>query len=64
MSAQEQLTELQRYQIEALQAENKRLNDEIKSIKNSAFRLRLSDENLDKPLAEIEINYEIVKPEL
>jgi len=58
----ESLLELQRYQIEALQAENKRLNDEIKSIKNSAFRLRLSDENFDKPLAEIEINYEIVKP--
>ena len=58
------LLELQRYQIEALQAENKRLNDEIKSIKNSAFRLRLSDDNFDKPLADLEVNYEIVKPEL
>ena len=58
------LLELQRYQIEALQAENKRLNDEIKRIKNSAFRLRLSDDNFDKPLADLEVNYEIVKPEL
>jgi len=27
-----------------------------------AFKVRLSDPNFDKPISEIEINYEIIKP--
>ncbi len=54
------LLELQRYQIEALQAENKRLNEEIRQVKNLAFKIQLSDPNFDKPLSELEVNYEVV----
>ena len=49
--------------IEALEMENKRLNDELRKIKNYAFKARLSDTNFDKPLSEIETNFEIVKPD-
>lgn len=47
--------------IAALETENKRLNDEIRKVKNTAFLIRLSDPAFDKPLADLEINYEIVK---
>lgn len=47
--------------IEALERENKRLNDELKSVKEFAFKLRLSDPNFDKPISEIETNFEIIK---
>ena len=48
--------------IEALEKENQRLNDELRKIKNCAFKARLSDPNFDKPLSEIETIYEIVEP--
>lgn len=48
--------------IEALEAENKRLNDELRKVKDCAFKARLSDPIFDKPLSEIETNLEIVKP--
>lgn len=47
--------------IEALETENKRLNDELRKVKDCAFKVRLSDPNFDKPLSEIETNFEIVK---
>jgi len=62
MSAQEQLQEMYRHQIEALQNENKRLNKELKRVKKSAFKIRLSDPNFDRPLSDLNVDYEIVKP--
>ena len=54
--------DFQEAQIEALQKENKRLNDELIKFKNLAFKVRLSDPIFDKPLSEIEVEYEIIKP--
>jgi hypothetical protein len=48
--------------IEALETENKRLNDELKGVKYSALKIQLSDPNFDKPLSELNVNYEIIKP--
>ena len=48
--------------IEALEKENQRLNDELRKVKRMALKLTLSDPNFDKPLSEIETNFEIVKP--
>lgn len=48
--------------IEALERENKRLNDEIRSVKEMSFKIKLTDPNFDKPLAEIETDYQLVKP--
>lgn len=62
MTAQEQLREQYRVQIEALQRENKRLNNELAQVKHIAFKIRLSDPNFDKPISEIETDFEIVKP--
>ena len=47
--------------IEALEKENLRLNNELKKVKEVAFKVRLSDHNFDKPLKDIEVNYEIIK---
>lgn len=55
------IIEFQKAHIEALQKENIRLNDEIRLVKEMAFKLRLSDPNFNKPLSEIETNYEIIK---
>jgi len=62
MSAQEQLQEMYRHQIEALQKENKRLNKELRKVKERAFKIRLSDPNFDKPLSSINVDYELVEP--
>ena len=53
--------EFQKAQIDALQKENKRLNDELIKFKNLAFKVRLSDPIFDKPLSEINVEYEIIK---
>lgn len=47
--------------IEALEKENLRLNNELKKVKEVAFKVRLSDTNFGKPLKDIEVNYEIIK---
>jgi hypothetical protein len=62
MSAQEQHQNFLMLQIKALQIENERLNEELKRVKEVAFKIRLSDPNFDKPLKDLEVNYEIVKP--
>lgn len=62
MSANEQQTDFLMARINALEIEDKRLNDEIKRAKYNALSLVLSDPNFDKPLSEIETNYQIVKP--
>ena len=61
MSAQEQHQDFLMLQIKALQTENERLNNELRKVKEVAFKIRLSDPNFDKPLSELEVNYEIVK---
>ena len=53
--------EFQKLQIEALQKENRRLNDELRKVKEVAFKVRLSDQIFDKKLSEIEVDYQIVK---
>jgi hypothetical protein len=63
MSAQEQLQDMQRQQITALQIEIQRLNNIIKEFKTVALRAMILDPNFEKPLAEIETNFEIVKHE-
>ena len=50
------------HRIEALEKENQRLNDELRKVKKMALKLTLSDPNFDKPLSEIETNFEIVEP--
>ena len=45
--------------IEALEAENKRLNNELSKIKTVVFESRLSDSTLTCP-DEIEVNYQLV----
>ena len=61
MSAQEQHQDFLTLQIKALQVENLRLNNELKKVKEVAFKVRLSDPNFDKPFKDIEVNYEILK---
>ena len=53
--------QFQKAQIEALQKEIKRLNDELRKVKEVAFKVRLSDPIFDKKLSELEVNFEIVK---
>lgn len=50
--------EFYRARILALETENKRLNDEIRLVKSLALKIRISDPNFDKPLNQIEVNYE------
>ena len=53
--------EFQKAQIEALHKEIKRLNDELRKVKEVAFKVRLSDPIFDKKLSELEVEFEIVK---
>ena len=46
--------------IEALETENARLNNELRKIKEVVFKTKISDPNFDKPLNQIEVNYEQV----
>jgi hypothetical protein len=62
MSAQEQHQEFLLQRIEALRKENERLNFELIKVKELSLKIRLSDPIFNKPLSEIETNYEIVKP--
>jgi len=62
MSAQEQHQDFLMLQIKALQTENERLNSELRKVKEVAFKVQLTDPNFDKPLSELEVNYQIVKP--
>lgn len=50
--------EFYRARILALETENKRLNDELIKVKDLALKIRISDPNFDKPLNQIEVNYE------
>jgi len=63
MSAQEQHQDFLMLQIKALQTENERLNNELRKVKDVAFKVRLTDPNFDKPLSNLEVVYEIVDPQ-
>lgn len=62
MSAHEQQQVFLLQRIEALQNEIERLNTELRKVKDCAFKVQLSDPNFDKPLSEMEVNYQIIKP--
>ena len=53
--------QFQKAQIEALQKENRRLNNELRNVKEVAFKARLSDPAFDRPLSELEVEFETVK---
>lgn len=53
--------QFQKAQIEALQKENRRLNDELRKVKDLALKLRCSDPVFDRPLSDLEVEFEIVK---
>ena len=52
--------QFQKAQIEALQKEIKRLNGELRKVKEVAFKVRLSDPIFDKKLSELNVEFEIV----
>lgn len=60
MSAQEQHQDFLMLQIKALQIENERLNNELRKVKEVAFKVQLTDPNFDRPISEMEVNYQIV----
>lgn len=62
MSTQEQHQNFLMLQIKALQEEVERLNKELRKVKEVAFKVQLTDPNFDKPLSELNVTYEIVKP--
>ena len=55
------MIQFQKAQIEALHKENRRLNDELRKVKEVAFKVRLSDPAFDRPLSDLEVEFEIVK---
>lgn len=55
MSAQEQQIQFLLQRIEALQNENERLNNDIRKVKEVAFKISLTDPNFDKPINEINV---------
>lgn len=60
MSAKEQHNDFLLQRIEALEKENKRLNKELRKVKERSLKIRLSDPNFDKPLSDIKTNFEIL----
>ena len=55
------MIQFQKAQIEALHKENRRLNDELRKVKEVAFKVRLSDPAFDRPLSDLNVEFEIVK---
>lgn len=60
MSTQEQHNDFLQARIKALETENERLNNELKFIKKVVSKSRVSDPNFNRPLSEIETNFEII----
>ena len=52
--------EFMQLRIDAQAKEIERLNGELRKVKESALKIRLSDPNFDKPLSEIEVDYELI----
>jgi hypothetical protein len=57
----EDLAKYQQERINALLAEIARLNEALTKYRYLAFKTRLSDPNFDKPLSEVETNFEIIE---
>ena len=55
-----EIMRFQKAQIEDLQKENRRLNDELRKVKEVAFKVRLSDPVFDRPLSDLNVEFEIV----
>ena len=53
--------EFMQLRIDAQTKEIERLNAELKKVKEVAFKVKLSDPKFDKPLSEIEVDYELIK---
>ena len=53
--------EFMQLRIDAQAKEIERLNGELRKVKETALKVRLSDPNFDKPLSEIEVDYELIK---
>lgn len=60
MSIEQTMKEVAQAEIEALRREVDRLNNELRTIKETVFKTRLSDPNFEKPLNQIETIYEQV----
>lgn len=58
MSIEQTMKEVAQAEIEALRKEVERLNNELRKIKKVVFKTKISDPNFDKPLNQIEVNYE------
>jgi hypothetical protein len=56
------LLEFYMQRAEALELEVKRLNDELNAVKVVVRNVKYSDPNFLKPLSEMNVNFEIVKP--
>lgn len=54
MNTNEQQIQFLLHRIEALEQENERLNNELRVVKDTAFKIRLTDPNFDKPLNDVE----------
>ena len=52
--------EFMQLRIDAQAKEIERLNGELRKVKETALKVRLSDPNFDKPLSEIEVDYELI----
>ena len=60
MSIEQTMKEVAQAEIEALRKEVERLSNELRKIKKVVFKTKISDPNFDKPLNQIEVNYEQV----
>lgn len=60
MSIEQTMKEVAQAEIEALRKEVERLRNELRKIKKVVFKTKISDPNFDKPLNQIEVNYEQV----
>ncbi len=60
MSIEQTMKEVAQAEIVALRKEVERLSNELRKIKKVVFKTKISDPNFDKPLNQIEVNYEQV----
>jgi hypothetical protein len=60
-TALEQQHSFLQQRIEALENENRRLNNLLIKVKENALKIRLTDPNFDKPLNKLNVEYETVK---
>jgi len=56
------LEQFQALRIEALEKEIDRLNDELLTVKQYAYKARLTDPAFYKPISQIETTFEVINP--